>query len=230
MRMLRRLTALCLCLMLVMTAALAQTSFLPGTEDWALDALPLQVDVAAKVKTHIPFDDDRLTQLTAILDRMTMRLNWQPLAGETQSRVSLLMDETELLVMNQQQNDHETLMQLSSVPDTTFAAASAPLDILLEGDTQTVIPFGIDVTAYAWLEEGYQLLNNLSPALDGFVKEKSVTTTITDMGKASVCQDYTVPKADAPSLTGILTALCPEGRLKALISSLVFSGKQTLRV
>lgn len=230
MRMLRRMAALCLCMLLMLTAALAQTSFLPGTEDWTLDTLPLQVDVAVKVKTHMPFDENRLTSLTAILDRLTMRLNWQPLAGETQSRVSLLMNGTELLVMNQQQNQQETLMQLSSVPDTTFAASSAPLDILLEDDTQTVLPFGIDITAYAWLEEGYQLLNSLLPALDPYVKEKSVKTSIEDMGTARVCQDYTVSKDDAPMLTETLSALCPEGRLKTLISGLVFSGKQTLRV
>lgn len=230
MRMLQRLTMMCLCLLLATAAAWAETTFLPGMEDWALETLPLQIDVSAKVSAHQPFDDNRLTQLTAILDPMTMRLNHQAMGEETQSRVALMIGESELLAMNQQQSPQGTFLQLSSKPDTTYVASAAPLDILLEGDTQSVIPFDVDLTAYAWLEEGYALLNNLSPAMDAFVKEKAVKTTIEDMGKASVCQDYTVSKDEAPKLTEILTALCPEGRLKQLLGSLVFSGKQTLRV
>ncbi len=230
MRILCRLLALLLCLMLV-GSAMAEVHFIPTAEGWELESMPLEINISAAVSTHMPFSDDRLAQLTAITDRLALRLHWQPLGEEIQSRVALLLDGEEMISFAQQQTDSETMLQLSAVPDTTYAATSTPLDLLLGESSQATDLWGLTGTEHEWLEQGYELLMNLEDALQPYLDaEKSVKTTIENMGRAAVCQDYTVKADEAAALTELLVSVCPEGRLQELLSSLTFSGKQTLRV
>lgn len=230
MRILCRLMALVLCLMMA-GSAVAEVHFVPTVTDWDLASMPLEINVSAAVSTHMPFSDERLKQLTAITDRMALRLNWQPLGGEIQSRATLLLDGNEMISLAQQQTEEETMLQLSVLPETTYSAASAPLDMLLGQSSQVANLWGLTGTEHEWLEQGYELLMNLEDALQPYLSaEKKVNTAIENMGRAAVCQDYSVKSSDASVLTELLSGVCPEGKLKELISSLVFSGKQTLRV
>lgn len=230
MRILCRLMALLLCLILAGSAA-AEVHFVPSVTDWDLESMPLEITLSAAVSTHMPFSDERIKQLTAITDRMALRLHWQPLAGEIQSRAALLLDGNEMISIAQQQTEGETMLQLSVLPETTYSAASAPLDMLLGQSSQVTNLWGLTGTEHEWLEEGYELLMSLEEALQPYLDaEKKVKTTIENMGRAAVCQDYTVKSADASVLTELLSSVCPDGRLKELVSSLIFSGKQTLRI
>lgn len=230
MRILCRLAALLLCLIMAGSAA-AEVHFIPTVTDWDLESMPIEVNVSAAVSTHMPFSDERVKQLTAITDRLALRLHWQPLAGEIQSRAALMLDGQEMISFAQQQTESETMLQLSVLPDTTYAAATAPLDVLLGQSSQATNLWGLTGTEHEWLEQGYELLMNLEEALASYLDaEKSVKTAIENMGRAAVCQDYTVKSADASVLTELLSGACPDGKLKELISSLIFSGKQTLRV
>jgi len=230
MRFLFRLLALALCLMMA-GSALAEVHFIPTVTDWDLQSMPLEINVSAQVATHMPFSDERIKQLTAITDRLSLRLNWQPLGSEIHSRAALMLDGEEMISFAQQQTEDETMLQLSVLPDTTYAAASAPLDVLLGQSSQATNLWGLTGTEHEWLEQGYELLMNLEEALKPYLSaEKQVKTAIENMGRAAVCQDYSVKTADAGALTALLSGVCPEGRLKELISSLVFSGQQTMRV
>lgn len=230
MRFLSRLLTVLLCLIMAGSAA-AEVHFIPTAGEWDLESMPVEVNVSAAVLTHMPFSDERVKQLTAITDRLALRLHWQPLAGEIQSRAALLLDGEELISFAQQQTENETMLQLSALPDTTYSAASAPLDVLLGQSSQATELWGLTGTEHEWLEQGYELLMNLEAALEPYLDaEKSVKTAIENMGRAAVCQDYTVKSADAAVLTELLSGACPDGRLKELVSSLIFSGKQTLRV
>ena len=230
MRFLSRLLTVLLCLIMAGSAA-AEVYFIPTAGEWDLESMPVEVNVSAAVLTHMPFSDERVKQLTAITDRLALRLHWQPLAGEIQSRAALLLDGEELISFAQQQTENETMLQLSALPDTTYSAASAPLDVLLGQSSQATELWGLTGTEHEWLEQGYELLMNLETALEPYLDaEKSVKTAIENMGRAAVCQDYTVKSADAAVLTELLSGACPDGRLKELVSSLIFSGKQTLRV
>ena len=230
MRFLSRLLTVLLCLIMAGSAA-AEVYFIPTAGEWDLESMPVEVNVSAAVLTHMPFSDERVKQLTAITDRLALRLHWQPLAGEIQSRAALLLDGEELISFAQQQTENETMLQLSALPDKTYSAASAPLDVLLGQSSQATELWGLTGTEHEWLEQGYELLMNLEAALEPYLDaEKSVKTAIENMGRAAVCQDYTVKSADAAVLTELLSGACPDGRLKELVSSLIFSGKQTLRV
>ena len=230
MRFLSRLLTVLLCLIMAGSAA-AEVHFIPTAGEWDLESMPIEVNVSAAVLTHMPFSDERVKQLTAITDRLALRLHWQPLAGEIQSRAALLLDGEELISFAQQQTENETMLQLSALPDKTYSAASAPLDVLLGQSSQATELWGLTGTEHEWLEQGYELLMNLETALEPYLDaEKSVKTAIENMGRAAVCQDYTVKSADAAVLTELLSGACPDGRLKELVSSLIFSGKQTLRV
>lgn len=219
-----------ICAVMTAVPALAEIAFLPGCEDWSLDEIPLELTLSAEVTSYSPFGDDRLPQLTNLLKHLSLRITRQPLVEEVQSTVSVLVDGDETLTLGLQESEQQTLAQFSALPDVTFAGTN-PLAALLGASSEPMSVLGLDGTEAAWLEEGYALLSALEEALAPYLtSETSVKTDIKNMGTARIKQDYTVSKDDAPGLSALLTAACPEGRLRTLLSKLVFSGKQTLRV
>lgn len=235
MRKIRRILALLAALTLCASAACAEepetpVSFLPMVSNWILDDMPLELTVSADVTAYAPFDEERLPQLSNLLKHLALRVTWQPLMGETQSTVSVLVDGLDALTLGQQASFSGTMLQLSSLPGVTYLGDN-PAAALLGTSVEAPTLYGLDGSESAWLTEGFALLNGCQDALKPYLTEEvSVQTNIKDMGTAAVRQDYTVSKDDAASLPLLLADVCPEGRLKELIARLTFSGKQTLRV
>ena len=228
-RILNGLLALLCCLTLC-APALAEIVFVPDMAGWMLDAIPLELTLSAEVTAYAPFDENRLPQVTDLFKHLSMRLTRQPMDGETQSTLQLLVDDEEALSIGLQQSGQRTLLQLSTLPGITFAGTN-PLSALLGVSDEPMTLLGFDGTEAAWVKEGYELLAGLETALAPHLTSESKTKTdLKDIGTARLKQDYTVSKTDAPSLTALIVSVCPEGRLKELASRLVFSGKQTLRV
>lgn len=222
------LTALC-CLTLA-APALAEVAFLADWPAWALEEMPLELTLSADVTAYSPFDENRLPQLTGLLKHLSLRITRQPLIDETQSTVAVLVDGEEALSLGLQESPQGRMLQFSSLPDITYAG-SDPMAELLGTSAEPLTIFGMDGSESAWLEDGFALLSAFDTVLAPYLtSESSVKTDIKDMGTARIKQDYTVSQDDAPDLAALLSAACPEGPLKALLSGLVFSGKQTLRV
>lgn len=219
-----------LCCLTLTASALAEVSFLPAISLEELETMPLELTLSAEVTAYAPFGEDRLPQLTSLMKHLSLYITWQPLIDETQSTVAVLVDGEEALSLGLQETEQGNMAQFSVLPDTTYAGAD-PLALLLGTSSQPLTVFGLDGSEAAWLEEGYELLraieDGLAPYLTG---ESKIKTEIKNMGTARLKQDYTIPKTEAEGATALLAGLCPNGRLKALISGLVFSGKQTLRV
>ena len=223
------LLAALLCLSLT-APALAEVAFLPDFPFDSLETMPLELNLSANVTTYAPFDEDRLPQLTSLLKHLALRISWQPLIDETQSSVAVLVDGDEAININLQQSEQGGMAQFSVLPDVTFAGAD-PLAELLGVSSEPFTILGLDGSETAWLEDGYALLIACEDVLAPYLTEESkVKTDIKNMGTARRKQNYTIPKSSAEELTALLSDACPEGKLKELISSLVFSGKQTLRV
>lgn len=219
-----------LCCLTLTASALAEIAFVPGLKDWTLSEVPLELTVTADVTAYAPFDEDRLPQLTGLMKHLSLRLTRQPLIDETQSTVSVLVDGQEILGLGLQQSEQRTLAQFSVLPNVTYAGDD-PLAALLGASAEPMTLLGLDGSETAWLTDGYELLEALESVLAPYMtSESKIKTDIKNMGTARLKQDYTVPKSDAPELTELLLSACPEGRLRELVSQLVFSGKQTMRI
>lgn len=228
-RMLLGLLALC-CYLAMTASALAEAAFLSGfpPRDW--ENAPLELTLSAEVTAYAPFSEDRLPQLSSLMKHLSLRVTRQPLMDETQSTYAVLVDGEEALNMAVWQSSQGGLAQFSALPDVTFSGAD-PLEALLGASSEPITLFGLDGSEAAWIEEANALLNVLDIALAPYqTGDSSVKTQIKNMGTARRKQDYTIPKDDVYQLSSLLVSACPEGRLRELLSSLVFSGKQTIRL
>jgi len=221
MRRLCRITAMCMAMLLMCAPVLAEAPFLRHAADWMLERIPLEVTLSADVVVHMPFDDDRMAMLQPIINQLSLRLNTVQDAGSVTIRVG----QSDALTLSYQGED----VQLSTMPGITYTSEEDATDKLLGGST-SLPTTGISAEGEKFLEDGWILLTAISPALDAYADRRSVKTNITDMGTARSCTDYTIPKAEAEKIPEMLEVLCPDGRLKEIISNLQFSGKQTLRV
>lgn len=223
MRMIRGFAALCLALMMLCAPALAEAPFLMYAKDWTLDGVPVSVNLSARITSHMPFDEDRLAMLAEVTDNLSLYLT----AGDNEGSVTISVGGTDALTLAYRGN----AIQLSTIPEMTFATASDPMEMMLgipvQADTSV---YGLRADAETLLDDGWVLLSGLGTALEAYADRRSVKTNITDMGTARSCTDYTVPKGDVEALKDTLLHLCPEGWLHEIIEGLTFSGKQTLRV
>lgn len=222
MRSFKRLTALVLTVLMLLSAAMAEAPFLQHADGWTLEHTPLEVRLSASVTAHMPFDDDRLAMLTAVLENLSLRVT----TGQDEGSVSIFVGSTEALRMAYL----DDAAQLSCIPAYAFRADEDPMGLLLGGSTAVTMPYGLRGDAETLLDDGWTMMNALLPEIENYGKRKSVKTNITDMGLAHSCTDYTIPKGDEDLLRETLLRLCPDGWLKEIITSLTFSGKQTLRV
>lgn len=211
------LMVLCLC---VAVGAAAEIAFLPQVEEWDL-SLPLEVELAADVKVHMPFDDDRCAQLNALLQHISLRLNTSASEDTVWSRVGVRVDGKEAMHLLQRENTEGASLQFSFQPDTVYQTTA--------GDTgESIQIYGLDGGEQAWLVDGYALLNAMHDSLADYKKEASIKTAIKNMGTARTKITYTVPKADAAKMAEAIAAHCPEGELKQFLTKLMFSGQQKL--
>lgn len=225
MRALRRWTALCMTLLLMLTTASAQVPFLVHSADWSLDNTPLDVHLTADVSAHMPYDDDRLAMLTPILDLLSVRL----VTGTDTSGVVIALEEQEILTMLTGSEG----TWLSCLPDISFTASGDDaVSLLLGADTAVtdLNVYGVRADAETLLEDGEELLAVIPDLLAAFGKRTNGKTTISGMGTAQYRWDYTVPAGDSALIQNQLIAVCPDGWLRSILSTLTMTGKQTLRM
>lgn len=223
MRLIRRGIALCLLLALLMTSALAEAPFQQHTAGWTLEGVPVEVELRADVQSLMPYDEDRLAMLTQVTDVLSMRLR----TGMDEGSVTIRVGQTEALTMAYL----EDAVQLSCVPEMSFTTQSGdPMGLILGASTAVETPYGLRADAETLLDDGWTLLLALEEPLAPYGKVKNVKTSITDMGVARTCTDYTINAGSVDVLAPMLLENCPEGWLRDILSCLTFSGKQTLRV
>lgn len=221
---LRLLLALVLC-MVVSTAAVAEITLVPQLDEWD-ESLPLDVTLSADVAVHMPFDDNRCTQLNALLKHLSLHLNSCVADGEDLNRVALQVDGTEVAWMMQKENAAETQLRLSWQPGVTYSSTGNALDMVSGVELEN-----IPTDKLFWLEEGPALVNNLCDVLEGYGKSSSIKTNIQGLGMARKKIIYTVPKADAEFFWNAVTDSCTDGSsLGNLLAGMTVSGQQKLIV
>ncbi len=226
MRMLRRLTALCLTLLTLCFAALADAPLLQFAKDWQLDETPVEVTLKADIQAHMPYDEDRLAMLTAITRELSLRLT---ACGPQYGSVSVRAGNSNLITLTAQDGQ----LYLSSLPDAAFASSGDPMEALLGASSGAEVSlYGVSARSETLLDDGWVLMEKLIPDLmeKGFGVRKKNTTNIENMGKAGFLLNATIPAAKAGELREMLLAHCPEGWLREILGGLNFSGKQTFRI
>lgn len=226
MRIVKRIMAFCLSLLvLMMSSALADVSFLMHSNDWNLDSTPLDVVLKADVDTHMPFDDDRLAMLTPLLELMTMRL----VTGKDEGMASIGIAGQDALTLQYRGNS----VQLSSMPGTTYTAAADPVSMLL--GEKTSFPglyetLALSPDGESLLKDGRLLMARIPQAFEAKGKKRQNTINISGYGKAAYTMDYTFTAAQLTDMQETLLRNCPDGWLHDIISGLTFTGKQTIRM
>lgn len=222
----KRLLAICLILLVLMTnAALAEVPFLMHSNGWTWEGVPVDVLLKADVNTHMPFDEDRLAMLTPITDMLSMHL----VTGEDEGLVSVSAMDEELLKLQYKGN----AVQLSSMPGVTYTSEAESMSILLGGDVSSDGVYellGLDRRGETLITDGRVLLEKITSALAEQGKKAQNTTSISGYGRAAYTMEYSFTANKAENLKTVLLENCPEGWLKEIISGLSFSGKQTIRM
>lgn len=209
-------------------AAYGEVELLPPVQGWDLTH-PITLEVSADVSSHMPYNEDRLAQLTALIKHLSLRMHWQTLGEETWSGIAVLVDGKEAMSLHQRQTPDVTELQLSALPESVYtfpAGEENALSALLGQETAPMQLFGLDGTEHTWLDEAYEMFGKLGDELADYKKESTVKTVIKDMGTARMKRVYSVPKDEADAMAKALLASCPDGRLSKLLGSLTFSGKQ----
>lgn len=221
----KRTLAMCLSLLvLMMTTASAEVPFLVHCNGWAWES-PVEVLLKADVATHMPYDDDRLAMLTPITDMLSLRL----MKGQNEGSITVAIDGADALTLQYRGNE----AQLSSLPDTTYQAQGDLLSMLLGADLTNINVnemLGLAPEGESLLEDGQDLLAEIPAAFEAFGKRTESVTAITGIGKSAYRYDYTVAADQAEVVKSTLLQICNEGWLREIITSLTFSGKQTLRI
>lgn len=222
----KRITALCLSLLLLMmTTAQAEEPFLVHSNGWNWDGTPVEVLLKVDVDTHMPFNDDRLAMLTPITDMLSLRL----VAGEDEGSVTIAFADQEVLTLQYRGNE----AQLSCLPDTTYIAQEDPLAALLGSEASVGSIYemlGLAPEGETLLTDGAALLAAFPAAFEEFGKRTKSEINITGYGQSAYRYDYTIPSNEAEGMGETLLSICPDGWLHEIIGGLAFSGKQTLRV
>ncbi len=205
----------------MVSPSLADAEFLPQLSQWELDALPWEARLAISLDAHMPFDDERTEQLSRLLSHVAMKLRYQGLNGEVWKELSLLVDDQPAMTMTTRETEDACQLQLSYLPQETFVGQS----LLDEGDLNL---YGLQGNELALLDDLLIVLENAEIGLPDYMTEKKVSEKVKNMGTAKLKQTFTIPKGDVGELGALLAGLCPEGKVKTFLSSLIFSGKQSL--
>lgn len=218
----RKLLSLLLVLLTLFSAASADSQLLRYASDVDLAETPLAVTLSIQLTEHSPFDETRTIMLNQVLSQLALCIY----AGNDQSSVAITMGNEDLLTLSQEGSE----AQISCMPGMTYTASENDVLSLLLGSDVSADTAAIDGTYEQWLKDGWTLSTSLLEPLVDYGKRKSTKTTIKNMGVASSCTDYTIPKSKTDDFKEILLSLCPEGDLHNLLASLIFSGKQTIRI
>lgn len=221
----KRILAVCLALLIMMTSAVAEVSFLVHSQGWQLDETPVEVVLKAAVEAHLPFDKDRLAMLTPVTDQLSLRL----VTGENAGRVAVAIQDEEALSLQYSGNE----VQISCMPGVTYAAQEEPMSALLGGEAAAVSGYEalhLSPKGESLLNDGKALLAQIPAAFEANGKRSKADNNISGYGKAAYRMDYTIAASKVASMKETLLSICPEGWLKEIISGLTFSEKQSLRI
>lgn len=223
----RGLALVLLCVLLCFSAV-AEGAFVPEMQSWDWDSMPIRVTLKADVQTHMPYDKTRTQQLNALIRHMTLKLHSQRLSGESWSRVTLAVDDEDVLSMLLRETPAGAEAQFSTDPYATYTwSAEDGLDLtsLLGGESADL---WINGSETSWMDDALLLFDAMTQTMTEQLTDNKCSITIEKMGTAKRKQVLTIPKSEAEGLAERMVALCPEGELRDALAKTIYSGLQVL--
>lgn len=224
-----RLTAVLLALVMLVTGAAAEVQFLPHIGAWTAAETPLRLKVTCEVISEASSGEQRLEQLNAMMQHLSLQIDVQQLQDETWSRTAVMVNDAPAVTVSLRRTPRETVLQSSCLPDETLLLppdAVDPISLVTGAATEDFSFYGMDASGAVWLKDAEALLGKLATLLEPWGSAKKVDTSIKNMGKAKTKTTYTVPAEEAAGLAKLLSGACNDGELKTLLGKMMFEGKQ----
>lgn len=221
----RRWLAVLLALLMMTQCAAAEIL----TDLTSLARGPLQMTVSAEVESHMPLGPMRTDDLNALLRHMKLLVRMEDLAGETWSEVNVLVDDSPVVTLVEQQRSGGSVMQASCLPDISFFSEqdSAIGEVLSVGEIPDTL-FGLTGRETALLTDAEKVLLGLRARMADRIKSTKKAQTLKGYGKVATTETLTFKGDEADAVKTVLLELCPDGMLHDLLADVTFSGKQTL--
>lgn len=220
-------------LLLLITTSIAQAeqaAFLPGV---TAGKSSMELTVSLLLNEHRPFDDVRTGWLNDLLRHITLTVRSQRLENESWSQMSLQVDDKEAIGITELVGTSGSQAQVSVLPNTLYTRISnegTALDALLGSSLSAETLFGFDGTETSWRDDGEELLYAILDAYAEEMTDRAYRETISGYTTVARRKVLTVNAENVEGFRQTLLTLCPDGRLQALLSSLIFSGKHSLKL
>ena len=226
-----RRICLLLALCLALSPACAESFLLPGFSPDAAADQAFTLSVTPIVHTVMPLDESRTAELNALLGHLRLEIAAEPVgADERWQEVRLLTDGQETLRLIQHETGSGTALSASVCPGRIWFSAGDALSLLLGSE-----PVGEDV--YGIRPEHLNLPDEADTLLAAVLEECADSWVITNanenvkgFGRTTKRYRWTAAAQDAAAFGQRIAGLCPEGLLRAFLSGLTFSGKQSLNL
>lgn len=222
----RKLAALVIALcMMGACCALAEENFFPAM-DFA--GKPIEARLTVDVSEQMPFDEVRVGWLNDLLKHTALVLRASEADGAKMSQMSLQIDGSQAVgVTCREEADGRNWARFNVLPGVTYqgGAEVSALSVLPGFETPDTDLYGLDGTESDWLKDGEALMYAMLEHFQDSVTNKASRTTISGFTTAERRKTLSVAKADAEAFREELIAVCPEGKLRELLSGLVFGGK-----
>lgn len=222
----RKLTAVWLILCLLGTCASASAVELLPELDFS--GKSMEVALSAEMTQQMPFDEVRLGWLNDLVRHM--RLVIRTSASEQQeqiSQVSLQIDGSQVVGVTVKRSGGTEQAQFNVQPGVVYEGGEgiSALSILPGYVEPTEGIYGVDGTQKQWLEDGEALMYAVLNRYEEEISDKSQRTKINGFATAERRKTLTIAKSDAEDFRQVLLELCPDGKLKELLSGIVFGSK-----
>lgn len=221
----RKLTAvwLILCLLGTFTSASA-VELLPELD---FSGKSMEVALSAEITQQMPFDEVRLGWLNDLVRHMRLVIRTSVPEPEQISQLSLQIDGNQVVGVTVKYGDGVEQAQFNVQPGVAYEGSEgvSALSILPGYVEPTGGIYGLDGTEKQWLEDGEALMYALLDRYAEDISDKSQRTKINGFATAERRKTLTIAKADAEDFRQELLGLCPEGKLKELLSGIVFGSK-----
>lgn len=175
----------------------------------------------------MPFDEVRLGWLNDLVRHMKLVIRTSSPEMEQISQLSLQVDGSQVVGVTVRRGDGLEQAQFNVQPGVVYEGGEgvSALSILPGYVEPTDGIYGVDGTQKQWLEDGEALMYAVIDRYAEEISDKSQRTKINGFTTAERRKTLTIAKADAEDFRQALLELCPEGKLKELLSSIVFGSK-----
>ena len=227
MKLIRRLTICGMALLLLISGSASAGSVRALIRDLAEISDPYSMVLSARTEAFVPFTGDRLDQVNALLQHLSLRLQEKDDFMEASVRV----DETEAFRMTARESKGLYRTVFSFAPEKEWVS-SDPFEMIAgmtekSGETPAIFPYALSGDLFRLPDDGYDLIASLPALYPEETRFSKIRTKFRDLGTAVQKCVITIPRAGTEAgMMSRLAEKCANPTAKRFLSTLVFTGRQ----